>query len=193
VPIREELARIATHDLAAITGLGDGAEVRVVALVGEVKGLVTKQGRRMAVVTLEDLTGRIEATIFPDVFDASQSSLVVDEIVVVAGRVESRDDRGLKLLASDVTPWEKAHAATRPTLHLEVRAEELSQEWLERVDEILSSHPGQCDVYLHIVMPDRSRQGSRSRRYRVAEGDPVLRALVGALPSVRVRWSKGAP
>jgi len=193
VAIREELARVATHDLAAITGLGDGAEVRVAALVGEIKPLMTKQGRRMAIVTLEDLSGRIEATIFPDVYDASHSSLVVDEIVVVAGRVESRDDRGLKLLASEVTPWEKAHAATRPTLHLEVRAEELTEQWLVRVDEILSSHPGQSDVYLHIVMPDRSRQGSRSRRYRVADGDPVVRALVSALPSIRVRWSKGAP
>jgi DNA polymerase-3 subunit alpha len=127
------------------------------------------------------------------VYDAARECLVVDAIVVVAGRVEARDERGLKLLASEVTPWEKAHAASRPTLHLEVRAEELSQQWLERVDEILSSHPGPSDVYLHIVMPDRSRQGSRSRRYRVAEGDAVVRALVGALPSIRVRWSKGAP
>ncbi len=190
-PLREELARVATHDVAGLAGLADGTEVRVAALIGEIKPLTTKQGRRMAALQLEDLTGRVETTIFPDVFDASQALLAIDAIVVVAGRVESRDDRGLKLLAAEILPWEKARAASRPTLNLEVRAEDLSEAWFAAVDEVLSSHPGDSDVYLHIVLPDRSRQGSRSRRHRVSEGDAVLRALVAAFPSVRVRWSRG--
>jgi DNA polymerase-3 subunit alpha len=145
----------------------------------------------MAAVTLEDLTGRIETTVFPDVFEAAQALLAIDAIVVVSGRVESRDDRGIKLLAADITPWEKARAASRPTLNLEVRAEDLSEAWFAAIDDILSSHPGESDVYLHIVMPDRSRQGSRSRRHRVSEGDAVVRALVAAFPALRVRWSRG--
>ena len=38
----------------------------------------------------------------------------------------------------------------------------VSVEWLEGVDAVLSAHPGSCEVYLHIVMPDRSRNASRS-------------------------------
>ncbi len=190
-PLREQLSRVATHDVAALASLGDGAEVRLVTLVGELRALTTKAGRRMAAVMLEDLSGRIEATVFPDVFEACRETLTADAIVVVNGRVES-GDRGVKLLAAEVMPWEQARATYRASLHLEVRAEELSEAWLEAIDEVLSSHPGEADVYLHVVMPDRSRQSSRARRYRVREGDAVLRALVTRFPSVRVRWARMA-
>jgi hypothetical protein len=108
---------------------------------------------------------------------------------VVNARVES-NDRGFKLLAAELMPWESARAAYRPSLHMEVRAEEITQQWLDSVDQILNSHRGDSDVYLHIVKPDGSREATRARRYRVAEGDAVLRALVGAWPGLRVRWTK---
>ena len=61
------------------------------------------------------------------------------------------------------------------------------------MDGVLSAHPGECEVYLHIVMPDRSRQASRSRRYRVAEGPEVVETLARRFPTLRARWWKGAP
>ncbi len=189
-PLREQLASVASHDIASLVSVADGSEVRVVALIGDIKPIVTKQGRRMAVITLEDLGGRIEATVFPDVFEASRQHLVADAIVAVNGRVESRDDRGTKLLAAEVMPWDTARSTYRPALHVEVRAEEITEQWLRSVDAILCSHRGDSDVYLHIVKPDGSREATRARRYRVAEGDAVLRALVGEWPSLRVRWSR---
>ena len=79
-----------------------------------------------------------------------------------------------------------AHARAE---QLEMRAEELTEAWLESVDGILNSHRGDADVYLVIVMPDGSREETRARRYRVAEGDEVIRALVDRSSSLRVRWS----
>ena len=144
----------------------------------------------MAVLTLEDLGGRIEATVFPDVFESSHQYFIIDEIVVINGKMESRDYRGTKLLAAEVMPWSAARAAYRPSLRLEMRAEELTEEWLESVDGILNSHRGDSDVYLLIVMPDGSREETRARRYRVVEGDEVIGALLGRWPGLRVRWSK---
>ena len=190
-PLRAQLASVSTHSLAEVMSLADGTEVRVAALIGEVRPILTKQGRRMAGIVLEDLSGRIEATVFPDTFESCRASLQADATVVVSGRVESRDERGTKLLVAELVPWEDARAVLRPALHLEVRAEDLSQAWLEGVDEILSSHPGESEVYLHIILPDRSRQASRSRRYRVAEGDDVVRSLGERFPTVRARWSRG--
>ena len=70
-PLRKEIASVASHDIAGLAELPDGTEVRVAALIGEIKNVVTKKGHRMAVLTLEDLGGRIEATVFPDVFESS--------------------------------------------------------------------------------------------------------------------------
>ena len=87
---------------------------------------------------------------------------------------------------------DEARTLFRPVLHLEVAAHDLDVAWMEGVDEILSSHPGEAEVYLLIVMPDRARQASRSRRFRVAEGDAVVTALRQRFPGLRVWWGKGA-
>ena len=191
VPMRAELERVATHKAAEALELEDGSEVRLAGLVGEVKPIVTKLGRRMAVVTLEDLSGRIECTVFPDTFDMCKDLIQPDFAIVIVGRVESRDERGVKVLVGEMRGLESAQAAYRGALHLEVRAEMLSQGWLDEVDAVLTSHPGDCDVYLHIIMPDRSRQASRAKRYRVAEGDDVVRSLLARLPSIQVSWNRG--
>jgi DNA polymerase III alpha subunit len=112
--------------------------------------------------------------------------------VTIAGRIEVRDDRGTKLLAAQVLPIEEAQRHYRPSLHLEIRSEHLSTKWLEEVDAILSAHPGEADVYLHIVMPDHSRKASRSKRYRVADEERVAQALRERFGFLRVAWGKGS-
>ena len=52
-----------------------GAEVLLGGILTTIKNLKTKKGDRMAVIQLEDLTGSVEAVIFPDPFQrASKSS-----------------------------------------------------------------------------------------------------------------------
>jgi DNA polymerase-3 subunit alpha len=192
-PLREELRQVASHGIADALALGDGAEVRLAGVVGEVRQIMTRAGRRMAAIQLEDLTGRLEATVFPDAFDAARGVIAPDTIVVAQGRIEVQEDRGTKFLVSEIRGWDEARSLYRPSLHIEVRAEELTQAWLEGVDEILSSCPGDCEVYLHIVMPDRSRQVSRSRRFRVADGPDVVARLRERFSMLRARWGKGSP
>ena len=55
--MREELQKLATHAVAEALSLEDGAEVRVAGLIGEVRPITTRAGKRMAVVMLEDLSG----------------------------------------------------------------------------------------------------------------------------------------
>ena len=191
-PLREVLEKLATQRVADALQLEDGAEVRLAGLVSEVKPIVTKAGKRMAIVTLEDLTGRIECTVFPDTYEAARSLLTAENVVVASGRIEVREDRGTKLLLGEVRGLEEAHEAYRRCLHIEVRAEELSEERLAAIDQVLSSHPGPAEVYLHIVRPDHSRMAMRSRRFTVAEDDRVIAHLKQVHHSLRVRWAKGA-
>jgi DNA polymerase III subunit alpha len=166
--------------------------VRVGGLIGEVRTINTRAGKLMAAVVIEDLTGRIEGTMFPDLYESVRAWLAADEIVVISGRVEIRDDRGAKLLLSEVRRLEDARAAWAQCLHVEVRAEDLSVKWLEEVDEVLSAYPGSSEVYLHVIMPDFSRKARRSRRYRVAEDSAVADSLRHRFPGLRSFWGRGA-
>ena len=189
--LRAEIERVATHGIAQALELGDGAEVRVVALVGEIKQLTTRAGKLMAMVVLEDLTGRVECTVFPDAYEQARAQLTPESIVVAAGRVEVREERGVKLLLNEIRPWEQARDQYRSVLHIEVRAEELTEERIAGLDEVLSAHPGESEVVLHIVKPDHSRLAMRSRRFRVGAGDQLIAGLKSRVPSCRVRWGKG--
>ena len=191
-PLRGQLERLGTHAVSDLPHQENGTEVRVGGLVGEVRTITTRSGKLMAAVTLEDLTGRIECTLFPDTYEGVRAWLATDEVVVASGRLERSEERGVKLLLTEVRRFEEARATWRPCLHIEVRAEQLSVGWLEQVDEVLSAHPGESDVYLHIIMPDFSRKASRSRRYRVAEDGGVAEALKQRFPGLRAFWGKGA-
>ncbi len=191
-PMRAELAEIATHSAADALACEDGSEVRLAGIAGEVRTFATRNGKVMASVVIEDLTGRVECTLFPDLFEQLRPLIVADTVLVVSGRVEVRD-LGTKMLVSEVRPFDEARSAYRSALHIEVRAEEISVELLEGVDHVLSAHPGDCEVYLYIVMPDRSRNASRSRRFKVSNGEAVLAALKQHLPMLKARWARGMP
>ncbi len=190
--IRAEIERIATHPIAQALEAGDGADVRVVGIVSEVKQLTTKAGKLMARVMLEDLSGRAECTVFPEAYEQSRALLQADAVVIASGRIEVREERGASLLLSEVRPFEQARGDYRPVLQIEVRAEELTEERVLAIDEVLAAHPGESEVFLYIVKPDHSRLAMRARRRRVAQAEGIVTGLKERVPSCRVRWGKGA-
>jgi DNA polymerase III alpha subunit len=130
--------------------------------------------------------------VFPETYEQSKTSLVVDHIVVATGRVEVREERH-RLLLSEIREYEDAQRAYRRCLHLELKADQLSEEYLVEIDQVLSAFPGDAEVYLHIVRPDHSRLAMRSKRYRVAENDGLIAGLKERHPALRARWGKAVP
>ena len=61
----------------------------------------------MLVVTLEDLTGSTEVVVFPKVYADTANAWADDAFVLVAGRVDHRDE-GSQLLCEAVWSWEDA-------------------------------------------------------------------------------------
>ncbi len=189
--LREELSRLSTHSVADLQQQEDGVEARIAGIILECKTITTRAGKLMAVVTLEDLTGRIECTVFPELWETARAVLAPDQIVVVSGRFELRDDRGAKLLVAEAVELEEARRRYRASLQLKIGVEELTVERLEAIDEVLSAHPGAAEVYVYIVHRDRSTQAMRSRRYHVAEGAAVIDHLKQRCTWLSARWAKG--
>ena len=72
---------------------GGGKKVRVAGLVVSVRRRNTQRGP-MASVLLEDNTGRIELTLFNNLYEDSQEKLELDSIIVVSGSLIMDDYRG---------------------------------------------------------------------------------------------------
>jgi DNA polymerase III alpha subunit len=142
----------------------------------------------MAIVTVEDLTGRIECTVFPKPTSV-EGGADPRSGGGGLGRVEVRDERH-RLLLSEVRGYEEARQAPPLPAH-RAQGAGASEEYLAGIDEVLSAFPGEAEVYLH-VKPDHSRLAMRSRRFRVAEREELIGRLKEHHPTLRARWGKGA-
>jgi DNA polymerase-3 subunit alpha len=70
-------------------------------LVSSVKKIITKTGKPMLFIKLEDLTGKAEVVIFPNLLERNPSALQENKIVFVAGRVDDRNGE-IKIVADDI-------------------------------------------------------------------------------------------
>jgi DNA polymerase-3 subunit alpha len=71
----------------------------------------TKRGDTMAILTLDDRSARIEATVFADLYHECRDKLVKDAIVVIEGEVKNDDySGGLRIGATTVTSLNEARA-----------------------------------------------------------------------------------
>src|SRR5205814_7902582 len=66
--------------------------VIVACVVTSARRHITKDKKLMMFAQVEDLTGSVEATIFPRTYEATAAVWNADEVLLVLGRVEKRDD-----------------------------------------------------------------------------------------------------
>ena len=78
-----------------------GRRVKFGGIVTDVRRIMTKRGDPMAFLQLEDFYGKVDVTIFTRVFNDTINVAVPDEIVVVGGKVDSKDD-SIVVLADSV-------------------------------------------------------------------------------------------
>ena len=105
---------------------------------------MTKKGDSMAFITLEDFDGEIKVTLFPNVFNDTFNVALVDEIVIVEGRVESGND-GIQIFANKVTAAE-VYAAD---FWLTIPAQLETPETLKGLQKIFTEHAGWSQVFLN--------------------------------------------
>lgn len=82
-----------------------GQNVRILGLIAGIRKMTTRTNRTMAVVQLEDLTGTVEVVLFPETFDRHGAICVEDQIIVVRGRADSRND-SIQLIAEEVSLYD---------------------------------------------------------------------------------------
>jgi DNA polymerase-3 subunit alpha len=118
---------------------------------GVITGLVrkyTKRGELMATFTLEDLEAALDVWVFPRTMQEVGHLLADDAVVCVRGRLDLRDDEP-KLICMDLRRPDLALDGAE-ALHLDLPIQALSDDRVGRLKQLLSDHPGQSPVFLHV-------------------------------------------
>ena len=69
-----------------------GQKVTIAGVIRGLRLLTTKKRDAMAAATLEDLTGSVEIVVFPRTFERTRDLWAEDQILIVSGKVDSRND-----------------------------------------------------------------------------------------------------
>jgi DNA polymerase-3 subunit alpha len=78
--------------------------VTIAGCVSAVRRITTRKGDTMAVATLEDLHGSVDVVGFPRTFQETAELWREDAILIVQGKVDTRDDR-LQIIAEGLEEW----------------------------------------------------------------------------------------
>ena len=180
---------------------GQDARVVLAVLVQSVRTLVVKQGRsagqKMAILTVEDLTGSADAVMFADCYARHGHLLEEDPPKFLLGRIDlSRGDPQIlvdRLVPIDGLPLE------RGTLRVTVREPKLngaSHQALDRLAGVLGGEPappgpGTVPIELIVETDELICEVKPARELRTALTPDLARNLVAAVGEGGVKLHKG--
>ncbi|ADL13378.1 DNA polymerase III subunit alpha [Acetohalobium arabaticum] len=133
------LAENRFESIVAIKDLADKEEVRFGGIINSINQIITKNGKDMAFLELEDRTGQLEVVVFPEQYNKFQELLIPNEFIMGQGRLDQNEE-GAKLIAHSL---QKA-----PEKKLYLKVKEISSAELQQLAAALKKFSGSTPVYL---------------------------------------------
>ena len=122
--------------------------ITIAGLITAVQRKVSRQGQSWAIVTVEDLEGAIDVRFFSSTYQTHALNLIEDRIVIIRGKIDKREETpqitALELSLADIN-----QAPIGPFV-IKLEAERCTPPVVDRMKEILRSHPGTREVHLKI-------------------------------------------
>lgn len=164
-----------------------GERIRLIGMVVDVRRIITRTNRTMAIVKLEDLTGTVEAVCFPDTFEQVSELLENDAILEATGKVDRRNDETqiiVDSLSRELPEFESDRNKEEPVVTVRLPGSE--DVWgdislMQRIDAVLRDHEGSTLLEFHLPRGSRViRLRSRSRKIEWSdEFRQEMQALLG--------------
>jgi DNA polymerase-3 subunit alpha len=172
-----------TLPLNTIKADHDGRSVSIGGVITTVRAITTKNGQKMAFVGIADTYGEVELLLFPGVYQQSPDLWERDKVVLVKGKVTSRDKNGntnneIKILVSSArevtqkdidsntpdTKKPKAQTQASPVTEeplpkrVYIRLEDSEdQGMLLSLRQAIDKHQGTTEVVLVLGQPDKKQ------------------------------------
>ncbi len=122
--------------------------VTIGGLITQIQRKVSRRGDSWAIVTVEDLEGAVDVMFFANSYTQHSMNLMEDRIVVIRGRVDKREEQ-VKMMALDLSMPDISLAPTGPLI-ISMDTVRCTPPVVDRIKEILRSHPGKREVHLKL-------------------------------------------
>jgi DNA polymerase-3 subunit alpha len=143
------LRSVADFSISQISEVSHDQIITIGGLITQIQRKVSKQGTPWAIVTVEDLDGAVDVLFFSNAYANHGVNLVEDRIVTIRGRVDKREEQP-RISALDLTLPDLKQIPTGP-LVISMEMSRCTPPVIDRMNEILRSHPGAREVHLRLV------------------------------------------
>ncbi|GBC92787.1 DNA polymerase III subunit alpha [bacterium HR15] len=203
-PYARALTKVATP-IARALEREPGTTLTLGGILTHVRIRTTRQrGARMASLMLEDLTGSIPVTVFPQVYEACREAIEKDRVVLIRGKLQTRDygnkngnseGNGLELIADSVEPFHPPEISppsdisagkwTSAVPCLCIQVQRCLPVQLQQLRRLLERYPGETMVYFKVGINGSTRQVEVPQRVLLTP--QLLDALRQALPDAEIQ------
>jgi DNA polymerase-3 subunit alpha len=143
------LRSVSDFTISQIPEVGHDQVVTICGLITQIQRKVSKQGAPWAIVTIEDLEGAIDVLFFSNAYTNHGVNLIEDRIVAIRGRVDKREEQ-IRVSALDLSLPDLKIPPTGP-LVISMEMAICTPPIIDRIKEILRSHPGGQEVHLKLA------------------------------------------
>jgi DNA polymerase-3 subunit alpha len=162
--------------------------VVVAGFVVAIKTLNTRSGNRIAFLTLDDRTARIELAVFSEVYAQSRDLLVKDQLLVVEGEVATDEfTGGYRLSGRRLFNWEQAREYFAKGLLLQLNANQLITDFAAQLKQLLTPfRGGRCAVCIDYHRADAKARLLLPEEWYIRPGNNLLKTLIKQLGAENV-------
>ena len=165
-PLAKHAARLkemGAIELTAIEGRRNGEDVSVAAMVMSMRPMRSRKGDRWAILSLQDMTGGLEALVFPEAFGRLESKLKAGGPLLLKGRVNV-EEVGTRLVIQECQPLDGVSANGSAVMRVRVDLGSMDEFTLDRLKELFARSPGPCPIAFDLFNPDGSAATLRSQQ-----------------------------
>jgi DNA polymerase-3 subunit alpha len=149
------LDKFTNANAVTLKELQDGGAVRIGGIVQATKVITTRKGDLMAFVTIEDMHGSVEITVFSRLYRTASDLLVEDHPILLEGQIQ-KDEQAVKIIADTVIPMDKAEETWTASVHFNLEISRTNKTDLQNLHEILQQHLGVSRGFLHLHSPENT-------------------------------------
>jgi DNA polymerase-3 subunit alpha len=154
-------------------------KITIAGFLTAMRVIKTKQGKRMAIATLDDQSARMDVTLFNNEYEKYRDVLETDALLVVQGVVMHDEyTGGIRMKVSDVfdMPTARTHFVQRLLLKIEPHLS--TENIVEQLVLILKPHcPGKCPVFIQYTQENAQAQLKLGEEWRVNADAELLKIL----------------
>jgi len=179
---RYELDQFVTAPLAHIHS-NRKQTVIVAGWVVALRTLFTKRGDRMAIITLEDHTGRLDLTVFGEAFSVYKDLINKDQLLIVEGEVSLDEYTGnSKILVRRALSITQAREQFASHLLFKISANIADMQIFEQLSQIIAPYRnGSCPILIEYHRDDSQAQLALGAEWKVSPTDQLLQAIQAVL------------